>query len=105
VRIIFSEYCKGKAAPHVANFVEARLGDFQNPKMNLVLELCRCFNPAWESALDIANRAELKEALDSIVANRHRIAHGEAVTLSFARLKPWYDQAWAFIELLDQTVR
>jgi hypothetical protein len=44
---------------------------------------------------------EIKDAVDSIVANRHLIAHGESCNISFERLKKYYGSAVKAIELLE----
>ena len=37
VRIIYREYAKNKAIQQVGNFVEGKLEDFQNPKMEKII--------------------------------------------------------------------
>ncbi|MEY3870345.1 MAG: hypothetical protein RLZZ338_4239 [Cyanobacteriota bacterium] len=48
VRILYSEYAKNKSSPSVANFVEAKLKDFQNPKMQKILDLAGLFSQKWK---------------------------------------------------------
>lgn len=70
--------------------------------MGKILELVGSFNPEWEAELRAAVEGQLKDAVDSIVANRHRIAHGESVGLTFVRIKEYYRNALEVLEVIDQ---
>jgi hypothetical protein len=102
VRAIYSEYAKNKAAPYIVNYVEGRLGDFQNAKMEKILQLTRLFSREWESNLRDATEGNLKDAVDSIVINRHKIAHGEDVGISYVRIKEYYQAAIKVVELIEK---
>jgi len=101
VRAIYAQYATTKAAPYIANFVDSQLKGFQNPKMEKILELTRMFNPEWEERLKTATEGELKDAVDSIVANRNKIAHGESVGITYARIHRYYENAVKVVELID----
>lgn len=101
VRAIYSNYARTKAAPYVANYVEAQLKDFQNPKMEKILQLTREFSPEWEDALRSATDGEPKDAVDSIVANRHRIAHGEWVGITYDAMRRYYQNAVLVVKKVE----
>jgi hypothetical protein len=101
VQTLFAEYAKGKATPSVSNFVDAQVSRFQNPKMERILELTRAFSPEWAEELDEATGGELKDAVDSIVANRHKIAHGESVGISLSRISQYYRDAVKVVNLIE----
>jgi hypothetical protein len=101
VREVYRQYARNKAAPNVANFVEGRLKGFQNPKMEKILELTRLFSPEWEATLRLAVEGEPKDAVDSIVANRNRIAHGEDVSVSYANIRAYYMSSTKVIQLIE----
>ena len=101
VREIYGSYATKQAAPNVANFVKNKLEDFQNPNMGKILELTRSFNQEWEIRLRFATEGEIKDAVDSIVANRHNIAHGRSVGITYVRIKNYYDNAIKLIDLID----
>jgi hypothetical protein len=98
---IYIEYTKGKASPDVLNFVERRLLSQQNLNMDKIIQLVGTFNNKWAEDLSTATRGELKDAVDSIVANRNKIAHGENVGLSYVRLREWYKCVVKVIALID----
>ena len=66
VRIIYREYAKSKATPQVANFVEGKLEDFQNPKMEKILQLTGLFSKEWADELRLKTKDELKDAVDKL---------------------------------------
>jgi len=101
VRLTYSQYAKEKAAPYVANFVEGKLKRFQNPNMANILELTRLFSPEWEKSLKKITEGELKDAVDSIVINRHKIAHGESVGITYIRIKNYYKNAIKVVEIIN----
>jgi hypothetical protein len=99
---IYSDYAKKKASPNVSNFVSSILDRFQNPKMNKILELVHDFNPQWEAELKNFTDGELGDSVDSIVANRHNLAHGrQNVGISYVTIKKYYQNAIKVIELID----
>lgn len=101
VRAIYSQYAKNKAIPNIANFVERKLDDLQNPKMEKILQLTGAFSLQWESNLRKATEGELKDAIDSIVANRNNIAHGQDVGITYATIKDYYEKAFKVIQMIE----
>ncbi|MBW4615321.1 MAG: hypothetical protein KME21_19005 [Desmonostoc vinosum HA7617-LM4] len=101
VRAIYSQYAKNKAIPNIANFVERKLDDLQNPKMEKILQLTAAFSLEWESNLRNATEGELKDAINSIVANRNNIAHGQDVGITYATIKDYYEKAFKVIKMIE----
>lgn len=102
VRAIYTQYTRKKAAPFVVNFVDGKLKGFQNPKMEKILELTKSFSQEWEERLRNEIEDEHKGAVDSIVANRNRIAHGESVGITYRNINLWYQNAIEVIELIEE---
>lgn len=99
---IYGEFARKTASPYVANFVKCELDSFQNPKMGKILELTRAFNPLWADELETATEGELKDAVDSIVANRNQIAHGRDVGITYTRIKNYYEDAIKVVDLVEK---
>ncbi len=98
----FNEFVKNNASPQVANFVERELDGFQNPRMGKILELTREFNTQWANELEIATEGKLKDAVDSIVANRNQIAHGKDVGITYTRIKNYYEDSIKVVDLIEE---
>ncbi|MEB3884543.1 HEPN domain-containing protein [Lyngbya sp. CCY1209] len=102
VRSIYSKYAQSQASPFVANYVEKQLSGFQNPKMEKILDIAKSFNPKWSERLSQVVQGEIKESIDSIVANRNNIAHGRNVGITYTRIKGYYQNAVKLIDLLEK---
>lgn len=102
VRLIYTEYARRRADLLVADFVESRLRQFQNPKMGSILELAGGFSREWKQRLEDDTSGQLSESVNSIVGNRHKIAHGESVALTLHTLIQYYRDALRVVDLLRQ---
>jgi hypothetical protein len=102
VRITYTEYAQRRSNVLVSDFVESRLRQFQNPKMGSILELTAGFSQEWKQRLESDTSGQLAESVNSIVGNRHKIAHGESVGLSLRTLSQYYGDALKVVELLRQ---
>ena len=105
LRALYGAFATSCAAPSVVRFVEQELKQFQNPSMGKILELARSFDPAWGDALEATTAGKLKDAVDSIVANRHNIAHGQYTGITLARIIEYYGSAVTVLELIDDQCR
>lgn len=101
VQTIYRNYASNQAAPNVARFVERKLSGFQNPNMTRILDLTGSFNPNWKENLERATEGELKDAVDSIVANRNNIVHGKHVSITYLRIYQYYQNAIRLVELIE----
>ncbi len=98
---IYGEFARRTASPYVANFVKCELSSFQNPKMGKILDLTRAFNPQWANQLEVATEGQLKDAVNSVVANRIQIAHGRDVGITYARIKDYYEDVIQVVNLIE----
>jgi hypothetical protein len=101
IRDIISAYCESKASPRISNFVKSRLDRFQNPDPESVARLICSFDTALSDRLEDHWTGEIKDAVGSIVGNRHLIAHGRNTTLTLVRVSEWFKSAKSFITFLE----
>ena len=101
IHAIFSQYARETAAPHVANFVQRKLKEHRNPTMVEILELMRLFSPEWGTRLSKEIKEEFRDAVDSIVANSEKLAHGEDVEITYTRIYRYYQDAARLVELIE----
>jgi len=102
IRAILTEYVKNKSAPSVANYVVRGLDRFQNPNMERILQTLGAFNPAWADEIGKLTEGELKDAVDSVRANRNNIAHGGNVSIRYRTIASYYDNAVKVIEIIEE---
>ncbi len=102
IRLTYAEYARNRADSSVSNFVESRLRQFQNPKMGTILELAGGFSQEWRQNLELSTVGRLAESVNSIVGNRHKIAHGESVGITLVTLGQYYRDALVVIDQVRQ---
>lgn len=101
VQAILSQYARDKSVPYVANYVENRLNGFRSAKMSNIIALIRNFNPEWADYLAKETEGELADHINSIVKNRHKIAHGIDTSVSLGYVTAWYESAKKVIKLIE----
>ena len=102
VQTIISAYVLSRTRPEVAKFVNAKMCTFTNAKMEKILQLAGEFDHELRKRLDEETKGELKAAVDSVVTNRHQIAHGRDVQISFVQMKKYYHSVLKVVEILEQ---
>jgi hypothetical protein len=101
LRLMLSDFAQNKSNPQIASYVSARLGDFQNPKFEKIMVLLGSFDSKWREHFEQADSYEIKDAINSIVSNRHLIAHGGTAGISIVAFGKYYEFVERFIEDLD----
>jgi len=102
VRTTYGEYARTKAHPNVGRYVNKQLELFRSPKMGHILDLTRLFCKEWAEDLELQTDGELKDAVDSIVAIRHQIAHGNDTGISYVQVREYYRSVVKVIKLLEE---
>ena len=99
---VYSAYARSSSSPSISNYVEATLGKIQNPKANRFLETARAFNTDWEDTLrDFLDKDGRREAIDSIMTNRHLIAHGKDSGISLVRVSEYLEKSVQVVEFIE----
>jgi len=103
VREIYRAYALGRAGQSpLTRFVSAALERQQNLNAERLCQLAGRFDSKWEADLRVFMDEERKEALASILRNRHKIAHGDAVSLGVVQMKDWYKRAVEVVAFLEE---
>ncbi len=108
VKEVYIEYASNQVSAPVANFVASKLSQIRNPKAERFLEISSTFSSTWRSELDDFMQEEgRREAIDSIIMNRHLIAHGNeqqsGVTVS--QMNEWLKKAIEVLEFIEGQCR
>ncbi len=99
---IYSEYVTRVASPTVANYAITHLSRIQNPKTSAFLQLAKSFKTQWQVDLQtFVDDDGRREAIDSIMTNRHLIAHGKDSNITVAQLKNWLEKAVEIFEFME----
>jgi hypothetical protein len=103
VKEVLTTYAEGAAGRPIANYAAFHLRQIQNPKTYRLLDIAGTFRPDWrdklEAFVDVDGR---REAIDSIMQNRHQVAHGQQSSVTLVRVKEYLTKAVAVISYLEQ---
>ena len=104
---IFSSYADTRANSHIANYVRNQLNYFQNPDTNKIISLAKKFNKSWSDKIELLfeNEDKYKTSINSVVGNKNGIAHGKSVSVTFVRIKEWYEDVYKFIEEMEKIIK
>lgn len=105
VRTLLRDWCTPRCHPISLRYVDSQLRQFQNPKIGVVLDLIGNFDEAWRTMLETRLSDEQKDAVNSVVANRHRIAHGDNVGLSLVPMRRYFYRCTEVVELVDECIQ
>jgi len=102
MREIIFDYARNKSAPQIANFVKLRVRGVWNWNIEKVFETIAIFDPTMRTNVENSVDQEYRDAFNSIVGNRHKITHGESVSVSFSRIQEYYGKVIKVIEIVEQ---
>lgn len=101
IRNIFENYTiLYSSSENIVKYISQRLKYFQNPNSSKILNLIGDFSSNWRVTLEKHEDGEWKEAVDTIVANRHNLAHGRSVQITVIRVKNCYRSINSLIDFL-----
>ena len=101
---VYIPLVSSSSSPAVANFTQRVLEKIQNPKSTRFVETARSFKKEWGEELDdyLNGQDDIKDAIDSIMRNRHLIAHGKNTSVSVVKVKEQLDKSVLAIEFIEQ---
>lgn len=102
IRELYGKYCTNCANPHVARFAGKALSRIHNPKVAAFLEVAGSFKSKWKDDLEVfIDDGGRKEAINSIMSNRHLIAHGKDTSISLVRIKEYLSKSVEVVEFIE----
>ena len=108
IKEIYSEYIRSASSPQVGNYAVSSLQNVLNPNSNRFVQVARSFSQEWGQSLEEflnANNGERKNAIDSIMNNRHQIAHGRNNSISVAQVTNYLARAVEVMDFIESQCR
>lgn len=103
---VYSDFARVSAQQPVAEYVGKTLAKINNADTGKFLETARRFNPAWADELaTFLDENGRGPAINSIVSNRHRIAHGLSSNITVVQVRIYLDKAVEVIEFMEEQCR
>ena len=104
IKLIYSDFAGRTVAAPIANFVSSNLSPIRSPRAQKFLDIATAFSVLWGTELEnyLSDNGR-REAIDSIMGNRHLIAHGQHrhSNISMAQVKDYFEKALEVIEFID----
>jgi len=102
LRAVLGRYAAERSRREVLNYVETQLQRITNLNEEKVYQLLGAFRPEWGEVFRRKRTDAQKAALDSVVANRNHIAHGESVGLTLARMRDYYRDIVKVLRVIER---
>ncbi|USB33932.1 HEPN domain-containing protein [Paenibacillus sp. YPG26] len=98
LRISITEYVQDKSHPNISQYINTNIQRVTNLNTNKISNLLSSFNEEWKKTFITCTSEEERDAINTIVANRHIIAHGKDVGLTLTALKIHYEKVVSAVE-------
>lgn len=99
---LYSDFCLRTSPAPVASYATYSLGSIQNPKTVRFIEVAERFRVAWgENLTAYVSDNGRRDAIDSIMANRHLIVHGKDSGITLVRVKSYLQKALEVLEFIE----
>lgn len=111
LRVLLLDFASKNSSIEIQRFLEREINFITNCKTERIVNVLNKFDINWAEkfANDIKDNSpidrEIKDSIDSIVSNRHLIAHGKSVGLSYATVNNYYGYCSKAIEILEDTIK
>lgn len=103
-QLVLSEHARTHASTEIASFVVNQMKYQTNLNTNKLTQLLGAFSDQWADDFDRSLTDAQKDAIDSVLANRHNIAHGRPVGISLVRVKDYYIRVTQVLEKFSARV-
>ena len=98
------DYVERSSPKEVANCVNKQFNHFTNIRSDKIDELLKVFSSDWSDEFSSKMNEELSSSLNSIIGNRHLIAHGDSDNISMANVSIYYDNVKKILNILDHII-
>ncbi len=103
VKELFLDYTSSSSSGPVVNYMSSTLKRIQNPKTRRMIEIMSAFKKEWGKEFEAyVNEDNRKDAIDSIMQNRHQISHGKDSGITINRLKTYLPKVIQVIEFTEK---
>lgn len=108
-QILFS-HCSVNASNSVNRYSVANIKRITNCKNSKIIDILRGFDDDWarQYEQEISRRSripnEIKDAIDSVIINRHRIAHGQDIGIGINTIQNYFNNVKIAIQVVDDIV-
>jgi RiboL-PSP-HEPN len=102
VEEVILEYGRRSQDRRISTFLEERMRRFNNPARSRILDVLLAFDSNWQRTAKIYlhQSATHTLALESIMSNRHEIAHGGSSLVTLSQIATWITDVEPVVQFL-----
>ncbi|MBD2277641.1 hypothetical protein H6F99_04710 [Aphanizomenon flos-aquae FACHB-1040] len=86
-------------------FVGKKIDDITNCKTEKIKRILLEFSSDWENEFTNKINDQIKTAIDNVVQNRHKIAHGKSIPMSYHNILNYYNNVKKAVEILEEIIK
>lgn len=99
------DFAQRRSSPEITLYIERQLEFWTNPNTDKIIQLLGSFSPDWRVASEQFLIDERKATVNSLIALRNKIAHGESVGTSLGQVKAYYVIALEVVDFVAYLVK
>lgn len=103
IHLIYADFVKLEtSSSSLISFATISLNKIQNPNSEKFRSIAKSFKPEWEPILNSFLQAdERATALNYIIRDRHKIAHGKDSDITLSRIKEYHNKTVEVVKYLE----
>jgi hypothetical protein len=105
LRVLLEKYCENKASANIQKFVGKKIDNITNCKTEKIKRILLEFSSDWENEFTNKINDQIKTAIDNVVQNRHKIAHGKSIPMSYHNILNYYNNVKKAVEILEEIIK
>ena len=104
VHYVYSDYVRKETKnSSIISFSTITLNKVQNPNSDKFKEIAKSFNLEWEPKVNIfLQQEERSTALNYIIRDRHKIAHGKDSDITLKRIKEYHNKTVEIVKFIEE---
>ncbi len=99
---IVQEHARREGAPTLQRFVERKTSRYTSANPERIKELLGSFSQDWRRKIETIMVDEIRDAITSIIKNRHLIAHGRSSDITLGQVRAYYQNAQVLIDGIQE---
>ncbi|MEY2911461.1 MAG: hypothetical protein RLZZ184_770 [Cyanobacteriota bacterium] len=105
LRVLLEKYCENKAPANIQKFVVKKIDNITNCNTGKIKGILDDFSSDWGNEFTNKINDQIKTAIDNVVQNRHKIAHGKSIPMSYHNILNYYNNVKKAVEILEEIIQ
>jgi hypothetical protein len=105
LRVLLEKYCENKASANIQKFVGKKIDNITNCNTGKIKGILDDFSSDCGNEFTNKINDQIKTAIDNVVQNRHKIAHGKSIPMSYHNILNYYNNVKKAVEILEEIIQ